>query len=317
MSAPTVRSEALEQARRLLANVERVIHGKSEAVRLAAVALLSEGHVLLEDVPGTGKTTLARALARSVRASFRRIQFTSDLLPGDVLGVTTWSPSREEFRFTPGPIFAHFVLADELNRSSPRTQSALLESMNERRVSVDGVGRDLPRPFFVIATQNPVEFEGTYPLPESQLDRFLVRIRMGYPGPEHERRMLLERSSRDPLEELEPVLEVEELVALLQEVPQVRLDESLLDWLLALVAATREHPRLLLGASPRAALGWMRAARAHAFLDGRDYVVPEDIHALCLPVLAHRVIPSPRAGVEEDGAEEILRELLAEVPGPE
>ncbi len=302
--------------RALIDNVERVIFGKSEAVTLCAVGLLAEGHVLLEDVPGTGKTTLARALARSVDVRFRRIQFTSDLLPADVLGVSLpGEHGRLEFR--EGPIFGNVVLADELNRTTPRTQSALLECMNERRVSIDGEVRELSRPFLVLATQNPLEFEGTYPLPESQLDRFLLRVRLGHPAREDERRVLESRLGGDPLDALEPVMTRAELLDEIERSRAVRVDGALLDYVLDFVAATRDPRRFALGASPRAALGWTRAARALAWIEGRDYCEPDDFKRLALAALAHRVVPA--SGTIDDfsaRAEELLAELLDTVPVP-
>ena len=306
-----------ESLPRLIANVERVVFGKREAITLAVVGLLAEGHVLLEDVPGTGKTTLARALARSLDLDFRRIQFTSDMLPADVLGLSLPQGEEREFRFQPGPIFAQIVLADELNRTSPRTQSALLECMNERRVSAEGVTRDLPRPFLVIATQNPLEFEGTYALPESQLDRFLLRIRLGYPARDDERRVLATRALQDPLEELQPVLGQEELLALIGRVRGVRVEESILEYLLELVDATRKQGRFALGASPRAALGLYRAAQALALIEGREYCLPDDVKRLAPAVLVHRMVAGALEGDAGRSCEELLDELLESLPVPE
>jgi MoxR-like ATPase len=306
-----------DRLRALIDNIEQVVFGKTDAVTLCAVGLLAEGHVLLEDVPGTGKTTLARALARSVDAEFRRVQFTSDLLPGDVLGVTVWSRREERFLFQKGPIFGNVVLADELNRTTPRTQSALLEAMNERSVTVDGVRRDLPTPFLVVATQNPLEFEGTYPLPESQLDRFLLRIRIGYPSRNTEREVLLSRMDSDPLDDLEPVLSLDELREAVRAVQRVRVDDALIEYMLDIVEATRIEGRFLLGASPRATLGWLRAARALALISGRNWCVPDDVKRLALPVLGHRVVPTPGAsGTQSGDAEEALAALLDSVPVP-
>ena len=301
---------------RLVENVERVVYGKREPVTLAVVGLLAQGHVLLEDAPGTGKTTLARALARSVDLAFRRVQFTSDLLPSDVLGVAVHDAASGEFVFKPGPIFGHVILADELNRTTPRTQSALLEAMNEGRVSVEGRTRDLPRPFLVVATQNPLEFEGTYPLPEAQLDRFLLRIEMGYPARDDERRILLAQAAGDPLDELAPVLTRDELLAAIDAVRGVRVDPSLVDYVLDLLEATRSSSRFLLGLSSRAGIGLHRAAQALAALEGRDYCVPDDVKRLAVPVLAHRVVPRPAHGAEPADGRRLIADLVERTPVP-
>jgi len=307
----------VKKLRGLLENVERVLHGKREAVTLAIVGLLAEGHVLLEDVPGTGKTTLARALARSLDCRFRRIQFTNDLLPSDVLGVSVWSSDRSEFVFRPGPIFGNVILADELNRTTPRSQSALLECMQERSVSLDGETRVLPRPFFVIATQNPMEFEGTYPLPESQLDRFLLSVRIGYPGRDVEREILRSRLGEDPIDSLAAVMSVDELLVAIDAVKEVTVDDSLLEYVLDFTQATRESELFLLGASPRAALGWVRAARAMALLAGRTWCTPDDFKRLVVPVLAHRTLP---ASASDEGlsacSDPALEELAGTIPIP-
>jgi MoxR-like ATPase len=303
--------------RALAENVERVILGKRAAVRLAVVGLLAEGHVLLEDVPGTGKTTLARALARSLDVDLRRIQLTSDLLPADLLGVSVFSREEDRFVFRPGPIFGNVILADELNRTTPRTQSALLECMQERSVSIDGETRELPRPFFVIATQNPMEFEGTYPLPESQLDRFLLSIRLGYPDRATERHILESRLAGDPIEALEPVLGREDLARAVAAVPTVRVDESLFEYVLDFTGATRESDLFVLGASPRAALGWVRAAQAMALFEGRTWCTPDDFKQLAVPVLSHRTLS---AAPSEEGllarSAEALDSLLDRIPIP-
>ena len=306
-------ADAKLRIERLIANVEQAVFGKRRQIELAVLGLLAEGHVLLEDVPGTGKTTLARALARSLDLEFRRIQFTPDLLPSDVLGVSVLDAARGEFVFRPGPVFANVVLADELNRTIPRTQSALLECMNDRRVSLDGHTHVLPRPFLVIATQNPLEFEGTYPLPESQLDRFLLRIEMGYPAREDERRVLRTRAAGQDAESLAPVLDQRELLALIDSARAVRLDPAIEDYVLALLDGTRHGGRFLLGLSTRAGVGLVRAAQAHALLDGRDYCVPDDVKRLALPVLAHRVVPSAVQGGAQGGTPGEARRLITEL----
>src|SRR5262244_400862 len=274
---------------RLEDNVARALVGKPEAIRLAVIGLLARGHLLIEDVPGVGKTTLASALARSIGGGFQRIQFTSDMLPSDILGVTVYQPDRGEFVFKPGPLFANVVLADEINRTTPKTQSSLLEAMNEAQVSLDHSTYPLPRPFMVLATQNPREYEGTFPLPESQLDRFLLRIRIGYPDTGDEK-AVLRGASQPSLDVLVPVLESAEVIDLQDQADRVRADESVLDYIMALVAATRSSLLLALGVSPRGSLALLRAARAHALADGRDYLVPDDVKSLAVPALAHRVM---------------------------
>jgi MoxR-like ATPase len=301
---------------RLRENVGSVFLGKQEVVDDILATLLAGGHILIEDVPGVGKTTLARALARSIDCQFQRIQFTPDLLPSDILGVSVYDQAAGEFRFKAGPIFAHVLLADEVNRATPRTQSALLEAMNSAQVSVDGTTHELPRPFMVVATQNPQEFEGTFPLPESQYDRFLMRVRVGYPAVEDERRVIVSRQHSDPVDDLRPVLSVEETCALQEEVRQVRTDDAIIDYLLRLVSATRESPRLSLGASPRGSIALHRAAQARAVLDGRSFVIPDDVKRSAVPVLSHRVLPRGAPAQDTRAVEKVIEELVAETPVP-
>jgi len=299
---------------RIRERVESVIEGKGDVVRLALTVLLAEGHLLIEDVPGVGKTMLAKALARSIDCTMRRIQFTPDLLPSDVTGVTIFDPQRREFEFKPGAVFAHIVLGDEINRASPKTQSALLECMGERQVTVDGVSYSLETPFMVIATQNPVEMEGTYPLPEAQRDRFMARIAMGYPAPAAELRMLDGHSAANPLDELLPVAGTHDLVKLIETVRTVHVSEEVKRYVIDLVTATRTAGDVRLGASPRAALHLVRAARAKAALEDREFVLPDDVKALAVPVLAHRLIPTAEARVARRTAEQIVTDLLEQVP---
>jgi MoxR-like ATPase len=313
---PTATSQIVTQLHRAIA---RIILGKEEAIQLALITLLARGHLLIEDVPGVGKTTLAQALAKSFHCSFQRIQFTSDLLPSDVLGVSVYNPEAREFEFRSGPIFANVVLADEINRTTPRTQSALLEAMNEAQVTVDGKTLPLPQPFLVIATQNPIEHHGTYPLPESQLDRFLMRIKMGYPSPETEREILRRRSSADPLEALEQLADVRDVLAMQDAVALIKVDGSLHDYALEIVNRTRNTDQLALGVSPRGTLMLQRAAQARAYLDGRDYCLPDDFKALAVAVFAHRVVASSRhasAQKKSESTESVLREIVDSVPVP-
>jgi MoxR-like ATPase len=318
---PTIPGEAPSDTVRLLAklenNVASVFLGKPEIIRLALVALLAEGHLLIEDVPGIGKTLLAKALARSLGCSFHRIQFTPDLLPSDVLGTSVYHQGSGAFVFQPGPLFVQVVLADEINRATPRTQSALLEAMSDHQVSMDGQTRPLGPPFFVLATQNPYEFEGTYPLPESQLDRFLIRLHIGYPEREAEKRILTGHRGGEPVEHLQAVLSADEVVALQRSVRQVRVEETLADYLLDVVTATRYHPDIHLGGSTRAALALYRAAQALALVESRDYVVPDDIKRLAPAVLAHRILPrTARQDSTADTAEDIVRDILEQTPIP-
>ena len=321
-------ASSLDLIRRVEDSVGRALVGKPGVVRLAVVGLLARGHLLIEDVPGVGKTTLAAALARSIGAGFQRIQFTSDMLPSDILGVSIWEPDRREFVFKPGPLFTNIVLADEINRTTPKTQSSLLEAMNEAQVSLDHSTYPLPRPFMVLATQNPLEYEGTHPLPESQLDRFLLRIRIGYPGALDEKAILRGAASA-PLEHLAPVLDVADVVELQDAAEGVRADDAVLDYVMALVVATRSSRFLTLGVSPRGSLALLRAARAHALADGRDYLVPDDVKQLAVPALAHRVLTRSRtslvdtrggasttiSGEAVDG-EAVIRAIVADVPVP-
>ena len=304
---------------RLVDNVESVFEGKSEVVRLAVTCLLANGHLLVEDVPGVGKTLLARALAISVGLKFSRIQFTSDLLPADIIGVNVFDQTASEFVFKAGPIFANVVLADEINRTAPRTQSSLLEAMSERQVSIDDVTHTLDKPFLVIATQNPLESHGTYPLPESQLDRFLMRISVGHPERAVERGILLSRSGSEPIDALKPVLGPTEVVALQRAVDAVRFDDSLADYIMDVVEATRATVRLQTGVSTRGALALMRACRAYALVDGRDYCRPDDIKAMIVPVLSHRVslgAGEQVVGSSRNAAEGLLRELVSHIGVP-
>jgi MoxR-like ATPase len=317
-AAAAVIAEELPTLRKLREAVEGALEGKQDAVELALVALLARGHLLIEDVPGVGKTTLARALARAVGGELRRVQFTSDLLPSDVLGVSVYDQRTGEFVLRQGPVFANVLLADEINRASPRTQSALLEAMNEGQVSLDGQTMPLPDPFFVIATQNPQDFAGTFPLPESQLDRFIVRVRIGYPPPAVEIRLLLDGQT-DTARDVPVVLEPGRLVELQREVHRVTLDSSLGSYLHGVIQATRVAPSLSLGASPRGAIALGNAARARALLRGRNYVIADDIHDLAVPVLAHRVRLATHADgfmPTRDEAETTMREILGRVPVP-
>jgi MoxR-like ATPase len=301
---------------RIAANISRVVHGKPDVVRLALVVLLAEGHLLIEDVPGVGKTTLAKALAGSIDASVRRIQFTPDLLPSDVTGVAIYDQESREFEFKPGAVFANVVVADEINRASPKTQSALLECMEERQVTVDGVSYELARPFLVMATQNPIEMEGTYPLPEAQRDRFTARVSMGYPDRDAELAMLDDRATTDPLAALTPVADAAMVRLLVDAVGRLHVSDAVRRYVVSLVEASRRSPDLRLGASPRAGLQLLRAARAAAALAGRDHVLPDDVQAMASAVLAHRLLLTPEAALGRQSAEQVVEALLSAVPVP-
>jgi MoxR-like ATPase len=305
---------ALDLIRRLEDNVSLALVGKPEVIRLAVIGLLARGHLLIEDVPGVGKTTLAAALARSIGGGFQRIQFTSDMLPSDILGVMVYQPDRGDFVFKPGPLFTNIVLADEINRTTPKTQSSLLEAMNEAQVSLDHSTHPLPRPFMVLATQNPLEYEGTHALPESQLDRFLLRMRVGYPGAVDEK-AILRGGGATPPDSLTPVLSAAEVEELQAQVEKVRAEDSVLDYIMALVAATRESPQLRLGVSPRGSLALLRASRARALADGRDFLLPDDPKALAVSVLAHRVLVRAAPGSEVD-ADAIIAAIVQSTPVP-
>ncbi len=299
---------------RLQSAIDSVIKGKSEAVKMAIVALLGKGNLLIEGVPGVGKTTLAFALAKATDCSFQRIQFTSDLMPADIIGVSIYNPESREFEFKPGPIFANIVLADEINRTNPKTQSALLEAMNEKKVSVERKTFILPGPFMIMATQNPIEFHGTFPLPESQLDRFMMHIKLGYAASEYERLAVREHASFDMVDNLRPVVTKAEIIGMQKEAEKAAIDDSVLDYLMTVVTETRRHEKIRLGASTRGAQFFLRAARAHAYYEGRDYVLPDDIKTLAPLVLGHRLILKTKKFISD--AEMIINELLDTIKAP-
>ena len=303
-------------ADRVIENIARVIVGKDEVIELCLVAVLCEGHILFEDVPGIGKTTLAKAMARSIGCSFRRVQFTPDLLPSDVTGILYYNQKEQDFEFRPGPIMAQVVLADEINRATPRTQSALLEAMQERQVTVDVETMALPRPFLVLATQNPIELEGTFPLPEAQIDRFLMRVALGYPSKEDENAILLRYERQDPLATLEPVIEADELLAMQEQVRSVLVEESVREYMVDVVRATREHEAVELGVSPRGTLALYRTVQALAAVRGRGFVIPDDVKYLAPPVLTHRIIISPQTRLRGRRPEEVMAEIVGTVPVP-
>jgi len=301
---------------KILVNIEKVMIGKRDVAELSLIALLAGGHVLLEDVPGVGKTMMVRALAKSVNANFRRIQFTPDLLPSDVTGVSIFNPKEMEFQFRPGPLMGNIILADEINRTSPKTQSALLEGMEEASVTIDGVTHILNKPFFVMATQNPIEYEGTYPLPEAQLDRFLLKMRMGYPDLQEEMEVLNRAQKVPPIEELTPVIDLEGLLDLQREIKDVFVDDTIKRYIVDIVNRTRGHGSVYLGASPRGSIALMKAAQAYAYMYGRDYILPDDIQYLARFVLSHRIILKSEAKFEGISQEELVNQVVARVPVP-
>ena len=305
-----------ETAKKLRENIQKVIVGKDEIIDLALIAMLCEGHVLLEDVPGTGKTTLAKTIAASLGCTFRRVQFTPDLLPSDVTGIYYYNQKSQEFEFRAGPVFSQILLADEINRATPRTQSSLLEAMQERQVTVDIKTHSLPRPFLVLATQNPVELEGTFPLPEAQLDRFLMKVALGYPSAAEENDILLRFEQRDPLDTLEQVVEAEEIVALQQAVRQIRVEESVRNYIVNVCRATRDHEDIELGASPRATMALYRTCQALAAINGRSFVIPDDVKTMTPYVLTHRLIVNPQTRLRGRRPEEVINEVVNTVPVP-
>ncbi|RME80082.1 MAG: MoxR family ATPase [Caldilineae bacterium] len=313
MTNPTPVQELVEK---IIANVEKVILGKRQAIEQTIIALLCEGHLLIEDVPGLGKTMLARSIARSIGCTFSRIQFTPDMLPSDVTGVSVYNQKTQEFEFRPGPIFAQITLADEINRATPKTQAALLEAMEERQVTVDGVTYPMADPFLVLATQNPIEYEGTFPLPEAQVDRFIMRIHLGYPARKHEVAILESQREHHPIQDLEQVVSAEELKAAQAAVKTVYMHDQIKEYIVALTTATREHPDVYLGASPRGSLALFKTARAYAALQGRDFVLPDDVKALAPVTLAHRLIISPSARIKNVAPETVVQEVLTSVPVP-
>ncbi len=308
--------EVSAAARSVIDNIERVIVGKDEAVRLTLIAVMSRGHILIEDVPGVGKTMLTKAIARSIGATFKRIQFTPDLLPSDVTGVSVFNQKTDEFEFHPGPIVTQFLLADEINRATPKTQSALLEAMEEGQITVDGTTMHLPEPFIVMATQNPIEYEGTFPLPEAQLDRFLMNILLGYPTPADEVRILDRQQLVHPIETLGQVLSAEELLAIQRQVREIRIDHEIREYIVSIVDATRRHQNVYLGASPRGSLALFRTSQARAILEGRDYVIPDDVKRLVKSALSHRLIIAPAARVRGITPAAVLEEIVGLMPVP-
>jgi len=315
-SDPATLAPKVETFDRVAANLAKVVHAPEDTLRLCVLCLVAEGHLIIEDFPGVGKTMLAKALARSLDLEFSRLQFTPDLLPSDITGVNVFNQRANEFEFRPGPVFANVLLVDEINRASPKTQSALLEAMQENQVTIDGESYVLERPFMVLATQNPIEYEGTYPLPEAQLDRFTMRISLGYPPLADEARMLAEQTTAPPLETLEPVAGLEELVAAIDDARAIFVEESLNRYVVALLRHTRSSPRLALGASPRAGISLLRVSKARALSEGRDFVLPDDVKALAAPVLAHRMILAPESRSAGLTAQEIVQEAVDQTPVP-
>ena len=308
--------ETQPKIERLISNIEKVIVGKKEVIKLLIAGLLSRGHILIEDVPGLGKTMLVRALAKSISADFKRIQFTPDLLPSDITGVNIYNQSTTKFEFKPGPVFANIILADEINRTTPRTQSGLLECMQEYAVTVDGTTHNLPEPFFVIATKNPIEFYGTYPLPEAQLDRFLMRFGMGYILEGEEVNILEHRLTQDPIDTLQPVFELSDILNLMEKVNHIYINRDILSYIVRIINATRQHADIKLGASPRGSLALMRLSKAYALLNNRDYVVPMDIKNIAIPALNHRIMLYPTSQVKGLKPQEVIQDILNEAPVP-
>ena len=301
---------------KLIANIEKVIVGKREVIEKALVALFCKGHILLEDVPGLGKTMLARSIAKSIDGTFRRIQGTPDLLPADIIGVSIFNPSTKKFEFRPGPVFAQLVLVDEINRATPKTQSALLEAMGETQISVEGMAIRLPQPFFVIATQNPIEFEGTFPLPEAQMDRFFVSLSIGYPGQQEEEEIILRQNTRHPIESLTPVVTPDIISGIQLQISTVHVDNTLRSYIMKIIQATRNDSNLMLGSSPRGSISLYKAVQAFAAIQGRDYVIPEDIKSLAIPVLKHRVILKSESKLKNLKPESVIERILSTIPVP-
>lgn len=308
--------EAHDTIGKIVANVEKVIVGKQQSIELAAMALASQGHLLIEDAPGVGKTMLARSLAKSINCTFKRIQFTPDMLPGDITGVSVYNQKTTDFEFRPGPVIAQIVLADEINRATPKVQSALLECMEERQITVDGTTYKIPPPFHVLATQNPVEYEGTFPLPETQLDRFLLRISLGYPSPADEIAIMENQQYTHPIEQLSPVADANDVLAVQEAVKKVYIDDLVKKYIVTIVEATRHHPAIFLGASPRGSLALFRTSQARALMQGRDFALPDDVKALAEPVLAHRLILLSTAQSQDKSGRACIAELLESIPVP-